>query len=59
MDNINSGFLDWTVNEGEKDSQEFNEEKGKALKETPITRAESASYYRDTQTHHASEGREF
>lgn len=45
MNNINRGFLDWTVIEEEKDSQEFNEEKGKAPKETPITRTESASYY--------------
>lgn len=51
MDNINTGGLDWMVNEKEKDGHQFNEEKGKALKERPITHAESANNYGQTPKH--------
>lgn len=59
MDNINTGGLDWMVNEKEKDGHQFNEEKGKALKERPITHAEPANNYGDTQTHHLRVERHF
>lgn len=49
MDNINTGGLDWMVNETEKDSHQFSE-KGKALKRKPLTRTEICYLQIKTET---------